>query len=669
MRKLFVTAILFAMVCMLVPRAQSQVTVTGNLKNLGHANVTAQNAFVRFRLNGFGAFLPTVDDGSGVIVSEQQDFKPDVFGNINGPLVPNDLIKPHGTFYQACVYFQGIQFRCSTYLVNSAPSTFNMNTAPSLTTVPAASPNQLVLQTFPCVVSVAATTWTCAHNFNDSPVMVSVYDATGKQIFPDTVNVSNLNVATLTFVTPQAGTALISHAGAITLATNQTNAVLQNPTASQVIQGPSLAIGSPTTFTGSLTCTNFENIRCVDQFTGVATENKVNAAAADLGSTPGFVMIPGNLPANSVDWSIPPNNVGIWDQRFTGDQGLMKSQPFMHAHWYHEFHAGANDSYESNVNSGKMGISINAFAEAGGFAGAGGKANVISLFGGVSRLVGSDRPIWSANFSTSYASYGSIATGIETDCNNIGALDDLSGMGVCHRIISGGTKKVGTAIQINSIGAPTNFRNGILLNNYDVLGIQFSNQSASRTADIYIIPPANDSAPELIGRNAANAVTVWSIDDIGNITTNGIIRAALYASPTPNFAASGVLRCASSDGCVVWRNTANSADAVLAKDASDRLTFAGNTVQTPVYNAAGTIQNGAHTVSDSGTLSSGTPSTVTVTLTGSAAFTSSSSYNCTVTNKTTQANPLKVTYSSGSSFVVTGPNTVTDGFSFICVGN
>src|ERR1700756_3919912 len=118
MRKLFFTAMLFAMVCVLALRAQSQVTVTGNLKNLGHANVTAQNTFARFRMNGYGAFLPTVDDGSGVIVSEQQDFKPDSGGNINGPLVPNDLIKPHGTFYQVCVYFQGIQLRCSTYLVN-----------------------------------------------------------------------------------------------------------------------------------------------------------------------------------------------------------------------------------------------------------------------------------------------------------------------------------------------------------------------------------------------------------------------------------------------------------------------------------------------------------------------------------------------------------------------
>lgn len=87
------------------------------------------------------------------------------------------------------------------------------------------------------------------------------------------------------------------------------------------------------------------------------------------------------------------------------------------------------------------------------------------------------------------------------------------------------------------------------------------------------------------------------------------------------------------------------------------------------YNAAGTQQTNLHVVEDSGTLTSASPSTVTVTLTGSAAFTSSSSYNCSVTNKTTQANPLKISYTDGSHFVVTGPNTVTDSFSFVCVGN
>lgn len=88
-----------------------------------------------------------------------------------------------------------------------------------------------------------------------------------------------------------------------------------------------------------------------------------------------------------------------------------------------------------------------------------------------------------------------------------------------------------------------------------------------------------------------------------------------------------------------------------------------------IYNAAGTLQSSPHIVEDSGTLSSASPSTATITLSGSAVFTSNTSYNCTASNKTTQTNSLKVTYTDGSHFVVTGPNTVTDAFSYICVGN
>jgi hypothetical protein len=67
-------------------------------------------------------------------------------------------------------------------------------------------------------------------------------------------------------------------------------------------------------------------------------------------------------------------------------------------------------------------------------------------------------------------------------------------------------------------------------------------------------------------------------------------------------------------------------------------------------------------------LVSGTPSTATVT--GfSPAFSSSSSFVCTATNATTQANPVKVTNASASSITITGPNTSTDTVNYTCVGN
>ena len=64
------------------------------------------------------------------------------------------------------------------------------------------------------------------------------------------------------FVTPQTRTALISHAGAVSLATSQPNAVLQNPIAGQVIHGPSLTVSTNTA--ENISCKNFEGVHCVD---------------------------------------------------------------------------------------------------------------------------------------------------------------------------------------------------------------------------------------------------------------------------------------------------------------------------------------------------------------------------------------------------------------------
>ena len=69
----------------------------------------------------------------------------------------------------------------------------------------------------------------------------------------------------------------------------------------------------------------------------------------------------------------------------------------------------------------------------------------------------------------------------------------------------------------------------------------------------------------------------------------------------------------------------------------------------------------------SAALTSASPSTAVIT--GfSPAFSSTSSYRCTVTNETTAANGLKYARTSTSSITITGPNTVTDTVSYICTG-
>ncbi len=80
------------------------------------------------------------------------------------------------------------------------------------------------------------------------------------------------------------------------------------------------------------------------------------------------------------------------------------------------------------------------------------------------------------------------------------------------------------------------------------------------------------------------------------------------------------------------------------------------------YTHAGTQLTGTHVVADVCTLGT----SCSVTLTGSAVFTSSSSYQCAATDQTAAA-AVKFLPSSGSAFALTG--TGTDVLSYHCVGN
>src|SRR4030095_15255845 len=106
--------------------ARAHVAVTGNMKHLGHTNISGNNTYARFSLKNYGANLPKVI-GSSVIVSDIQDFRPDSNGNLSGFLQGNDTIDPGGTFYQVCLFFQGNQFPCANYLITG--TNFDLNSA------------------------------------------------------------------------------------------------------------------------------------------------------------------------------------------------------------------------------------------------------------------------------------------------------------------------------------------------------------------------------------------------------------------------------------------------------------------------------------------------------------------------------------------------------------
>lgn len=114
-----------------------------------------------------------------------------------------------------------------------------------------------------------------------------------------------------------------------------------------------------------------------------------------------------------------------------------------------------------------------------------------------------------------------------------------------------------------------------------------------------------------------------------------------------------------------WQATTGTGN-LLRATAVPNAQFCGTTTT-----CSATAITGAQIVYGSAALVSGTPSTAAVTGI-SPAFTSASSYSCTLNNKTTRANDVSVLvagYVSGSAFTITGPDTVTDVVNYVCVGN
>jgi hypothetical protein len=86
-----------------------------------------------------------------------------------------------------------------------------------------------------------------------------------------------------------------------------------------------------------------------------------------------------------------------------------------------------------------------------------------------------------------------------------------------------------------------------------------------------------------------------------------------------------------------------------------------------LYNSSGTLQTAAHMVSGN-VAASGSGSTLTVTFSGSAVYSTINSYECTANPYGTYTAAINVTYNSGSSVTFSGlsPSLVVD---YICVGN
>jgi hypothetical protein len=87
----------------------------------------------------------------------------------------------------------------------------------------------------------------------------------------------------------------------------------------------------------------------------------------------------------------------------------------------------------------------------------------------------------------------------------------------------------------------------------------------------------------------------------------------------------------------------------------------------PIADSGGATAAGAHIVYGTASLVSGSPDSVTVTLSGTATFSSASSYACTA-NDTQNVEPIQVRNLDGANFTLIGSGDL-DIVSYICVGN
>jgi hypothetical protein len=166
-----------------------------------------------------------------------------VDGTWSGTLYRNDEISCNGsytTWWHLTYWVNGIQVGpARDYVCSQASCAFDSMTP--LTVYPAPPVPQQVpttgARTFTFNQPTTASTWTMAHNFAIADVIASFYDLTGKQIYPDTVTETDSNTLTATFLSAQAGRALIINAGNFTPTTVNPNYIVSNPTSAQSIAG------------------------------------------------------------------------------------------------------------------------------------------------------------------------------------------------------------------------------------------------------------------------------------------------------------------------------------------------------------------------------------------------------------------------------------------------
>ena len=180
----------------------------------------------------------------------------------------------------------------------------------------------------------------------------------------------------------------------------------------------------------------------------------------------------------------------------------------------------------------------------------------------------------------------------------------------------------------------------------------FGLNSTSGTQNVFISQP---QVCEVAPVNNCNS-------DVVTPTTGGASGTGIVLNGHPFPAPTG-----SGGGLTTGPTTATANDVATFNGTGGQIQDSGTqlTAFSSLYNVGGTLQTLPHQVFLSVSLAGGTYS---ATLTGSAAFTSSSTYDCSLHDTTTPGTAVYVsTFTSGSAFTITG--TGTDAIRGVCTGN
>ena len=174
----------------------------------------------------------------------------------------------------------------------------------------------------------------------------------------------------------------------------------------------------------------------------------------------------------------------------------------------------------------------------GGTPNTGGGGEAVSVTG-IAWRTGGTRGTWGGNFNMGYYTRDPIAAavGLEIDITNDSGSDPVAGTHIeqALRILSAGPRRIAEGIYLGRLISGGEFERAISINNsYSSQGVRVQGPSNH----LYLIPNADNNSLMVVGRNAADSATKWSIGNDGAANFSNTI----YGGPATSSFSSSISR-------------------------------------------------------------------------------------------------------------------------------